>query len=196
MAMALSTISDLLIEKENLFRAMAMALLKKKNLPLDEAMASSRHHRSVETTSMDRFSLGGSLSEKEKTLSQKAMAISRNRISFSMKPWRHHVTKIRLTTTSMDRFSLVAAFRRKEECFPQRAMALPQGKKMVLRALPWFGGMRGPRRGYGGDDPRGGGDAEETEGVGCCVFTRTAALKQRLSHAPLKASRGGAETRS
>jgi hypothetical protein len=104
--MALSAIADLLIEKENLFRERAMALLRKN---ISFSMRPWRHHVTTyrpTTTSKDRCSLGGSLLEKEKTLSQRAMALPRKRISFSVKPWGHHVTKHRLKTTSKDRFSL------------------------------------------------------------------------------------------
>jgi hypothetical protein len=128
-AMALSPISDLLIEKENLFRERAMALLRKKFSLLDETMASSRHPISAKTTSKDRFSFGGSLSEKGKTLSQRAMALSKKRISFSMKPWRHHITKHRLKTTSKDRFPLASGLSGKGKLLPRMAMALPQRKK-------------------------------------------------------------------
>jgi hypothetical protein len=48
MAMALSPISDLLIEKENLFRERAMALLRNKISFSMGPMTSSRHHTSVE----------------------------------------------------------------------------------------------------------------------------------------------------
>src|ERR1019366_7001338 len=134
--LALSPISDLLIEKEDLFRERAMAPPGKR---ISFSMRPWRHHFTrlrLTTTSKDRFSQGGSFSEKDKMLSQRAMALSRKGISFSMKPWRHRVTKHRLKTTSTDLFPLGCSFSEKEKMLPQRAMAL-QKKRISFSMKPW-----------------------------------------------------------
>lgn len=78
--------------------------------------------------------MGGSFPEKGKMLSQRAMALPKKRISFSMRPWRYHVIEHWLKTTSKDRFSRSGGLSEKGKMLPAEGHGPTPEEEMLLRA--------------------------------------------------------------
>jgi hypothetical protein len=97
-------------------------------------MASSVATHPLKKRSKDLFSRVGSFLEKGRMLSQRAMALPKKRISFSMRPWHYHLTRHRLKTTSKDRFSRSGGLSEKGKMLPAEGHGPTREEERLLRA--------------------------------------------------------------